>query len=224
MQDSKTQYKVDLHSHSIISHDGGVIADEYERILSSGVLDCIAITDHNETSFARIMHKKLGDKIIIGEEITTTDGEIIGLYLQETIPPKLDAAETVKRIREQNGLVYIPHPFEVFRKGLQQTTLDLIKDEIDIVEVFNGRGQVRGKPKEALSFANLYEKSIAASSDAHTVRGIGRTYSLVYEFPEQTSLKRLLTRPNLSRRYAPLYTLLYPSINRIKNKILLTNG
>jgi predicted metal-dependent phosphoesterase TrpH len=220
----KTHYKVDLHSHSIISHDGGITAEQYERILSTGMLDCIAITDHNETSFARIMHKKHGDKIIIGEEITTKDGEIIGLYLQETIPPKLSAVETVRQIREQNGLVYIPHPFEIFRKGLHQSALDAIVDEIDIVEIFNGRGQVRGKPKEAASFANLYEKSIAASSDAHTVHGMGRTFSSVSEFPTHKSLKRLLARPTLSKRHAPLYTLLYPSINRIKNKILLTNG
>lgn len=220
----KIQYKVDLHSHSIISHDGGISADEYEHLLSSGALDCIAITDHNETSFARIMHKKLGDKIIIGEEITTTEGEIIGLYLKETIPAKLSAVETLQQIKAQDALVYIPHPYEVFRKGLQGTTLEAIKDEIDIVEVFNGRGQMRGKPKEALSFANLYEKSMAASSDAHTIRGIGRTYSVVTEFPEHKTLKQLLSRPVLARKYAPLYTLLYPSINRIKNKILLTNG
>lgn len=224
MQDPKLHYKVDLHSHSIISHDGGITGDEYEETLSSGTLDCIAITDHNETSFARIMQKKLGEKIIIGEEITTTEGEIIGLYLHETIPAKLSAVETVKRIIAQGGLVYIPHPYEIFRKGLQSKTLEAIKDDIDIVEVFNGRGQIRGKPKEALTFADLYEKPMAASSDAHTVRGIGRTYSIVTEFPTHKTLKELLVRPQLSRKYAPLYTLLYPSINRIKNKILLTNG
>lgn len=220
----KTQYKVDLHSHSIISHDGGITAEEYEKLFSQEKLDCIAITDHNETSFARIMHKKHGDKIIIGEEITTTDGEIIGLYLKETIPAKLNAVETVKLIKEQNGLVCIPHPFEIFRKGLQQEALDAIAHDIDIVEVFNGRGQLRGKAKEAASFANHHEKSVTASSDAHTILGMGRTYSIVTEFPTQQTLKRLLIRPTLSKRYAPLYTLLYPTINRIKNKILLTNG
>lgn len=220
----KTHYKVDLHSHSIISHDGGISAEEYERILNTGKLDVIAITDHNETSFARIMHKKHGDKIIIGEEITTAEGEIIGLYLQETIPAQLSAIETVKRIKEQNALVYIPHPFEIYRKGIQASALDLIKDDVDIVEVFNGRGILRGKPKEALSFANLYQKSQAASGDAHCIRGMGYTYSIVKDFPEHKTLKQLLARPELSRKYAPAYTLLCPLVNRIKNKIILTNG
>ncbi|MBA3724159.1 MAG: hypothetical protein H0W89_04715 [Candidatus Levybacteria bacterium] len=224
MQDSKTTYRVDLHSHSIISHDGGISAEEYERILSTEKIDCIAITDHNETSFARIMQKKHGDKIIIGEEITTTEGEIIGLYLTETIPAGLTAIETVKRIRQQDGLVYIPHPFEVFRKGLQQSSLDTITRDIDIVEVFNGRGQIRGKPKEALAFAREHTFSTAASGDAHTVRGIGYAYSLVNDFPSHETLIQLLEQPVLSRVHAPLYTLLYPTINRIKNKILLTNG
>ncbi len=220
----KTQYKVDLHSHSIISHDGGITAEEYEKLLSSERLDCIAITDHNETSFARIMQQKHGDKIIIGEEITTTEGEIIGLFLQETIPAGLDAVETVNRIRQQDALVYIPHPYEIFRKGLQQSSLDKIKDEIDIVEVFNGRGQVRGKPEESLAFANLHQKSQAASSDSHCIMGMGKTYSIVAEMPTQKSLKRLLINPELSRKRAPMYTLLCPLVNRIKNKIILTNG
>lgn len=220
----KTHYKVDLHSHSIISHDGGISAEEYERMLTTGKLDVIAITDHNETSFARIMQKKHGDKIIIGEEITTTDGEIIGLYLQDTIPAHLNAVETVKRIKDQGGLVYIPHPFEIYRKGIQSVSLDLIKDEVDIVEVFNGRGIFRGKPKDALSFANLHQKSQAASGDAHCVRGMGYTYSIVKEFPEHKTLKQLLVRPELSKKYAPAYTLLCPLVNKIKNKIILTNG
>lgn len=223
MQDTKTTYKVDLHSHSIISHDGGISAEEYERILANEVLDCIAITDHNETNFARIMQKKHGDKIIIGEEIGTAEGEIIGLFLKETIEPHLTAVETVKKIREQDGLVYIPHPFEDFRKGMHQAGLDSIKDEIDIVEVFNGRGILRGKPKEAAVFASHFEKSIAASSDSHSFQGLGRTYSIVDEFPNHASLKKLLARPKLSKRYAPFYTLFFPFVNRIKNKIVLSN-
>src|SRR5579864_5975300 len=116
-------YRVDLHTHSIISQDGGITAAQYEKLLQSGELDCIAITDHNETSFARIMHKKLGDRIVIGEEILTRDGEIIGLYLKETIPAGIDLDEAVASIKYQGGLVYIPHPFERVRKGLKKSAL-----------------------------------------------------------------------------------------------------
>src|SRR5258708_35670555 len=101
-----SRYRVDLHTHSIISQDGGLTAQQYEKILDSGILDCIAITDHNETSFARIMPKKLGDRIIIGEEISTREGEIIGLYLKETIPGGIELDEAIASIKHQRGLVY----------------------------------------------------------------------------------------------------------------------
>ena len=170
------------------------------------------------------MQKKLGDRIIVGEEVTTTEGEIVGLFLKETIPGGLTPEETVAQIHAQGGLVSIPHPYEVFRKGLKQSSLDKIYQSIDIVEVFNGRGIIRGKPDESLSFAKKHILSTAANSDAHCRFGLGITYSSVTEFPTQKNLKRLLERPALQRHYAPFYTLFCPFLNRIRNKLLLTNG
>src|SRR6266700_6012689 len=100
-----SRYRVDLHTHSIISQDGGITAAAYEKILQSGMLDCVAITDHNETSFARIMRKKLGESSIVGEEIDTPEGEVIGLYLKETIPGGISLDEAVASIKHQGGLV-----------------------------------------------------------------------------------------------------------------------
>ncbi|HWY78771.1 MAG TPA: hypothetical protein VNW29_00265, partial [Candidatus Sulfotelmatobacter sp.] len=131
-----SRYKVDLHTHSIISQDGGITAAHYEKILRSGELDCVAITDHNETNFARVMQKKLGERIIIGEEISTPEGEIIGLYLNETIPGGISLDEAIVSIKHQGGLIYIPHPYEHFRKGLRRFSIDRITSEIDIMEVF----------------------------------------------------------------------------------------
>jgi predicted metal-dependent phosphoesterase TrpH len=110
--------KVDLHTHSVASPDGGISESQYQQVLNKGTLNCIAITDHNEVDFAIAMNKKFGDKIIVGEEIMTTQGEIIGLFLTEKVPAGLSPEETVKQIRKQGALVYIPHPFETFRHGL----------------------------------------------------------------------------------------------------------
>ena len=109
-------YKIDLHTHSIISYDGGITEKQYRKILEMGILDYVAITDHNETRFAGIMQKKFGDKIIIGEEIKTKEGEIIGLFLKKTIASGQSTEETAAAIHLQGGLVYIPHPFETRRK------------------------------------------------------------------------------------------------------------
>ncbi|MBI5122508.1 PHP domain-containing protein [Candidatus Roizmanbacteria bacterium] len=212
--------KIDLHTHSIISPDGaGSITEEnFEQLIREGVLDCIAITDHNETSFALRLHKKLGDKIIVGEEIMTRDGEMIGLFLSKTISPGLSVSETVKEIHKQGGLVYIPHPFETLRKGLQKDVLGQIVGKIDILEVFNGRGLLRGKTKEATEFARANNLIGAASSDAHGYGGIGKTFSLIRELPTHKTLKILLQQGRLKRKYAPLWSYLYPVLNIIKNK------
>ncbi len=218
---AKTQYKIDLHSHSIISYDGGLTAKQYTKLLDLGILDCIAITDHDETSFARIMHDQLGGKIIVGEEIMTTDGEIIGLFLQKTIPKGMSAIETVEAIHEQDGIVYIPHLFETLRKGLKLQTLEIIKEFIDIIEVFNGRSRFREKSQEAQSFADSVQIATASSSDAHCYKGAGTSFSIVKEIPERNSMIRLLKSGELQKKHAPLYTLLCPSVNKIKNKLVL---
>jgi predicted metal-dependent phosphoesterase TrpH len=216
-----SRYRVDLHTHSIISQDGGITALQYEKILQSGVVDCIAITDHNETSFARIMHKKLGGRIIIGEEIDTSEGELIGLYLKETIPGGIGLDEAVASIKHQGGLVYLPHPYEKFRKGLKHTSIDRIASDIDIVEVFNGRGRFRGKSTLAQQFALKQNIPQAASSDAHGSKGVGLTASDLPDFPTHKTLKQLLTNAVLEKKYAPLFTFLYPAINRLKNSVVL---
>jgi len=212
-------YKIDLHTHSIISRDGGITADQYTKILEKGLLDCVAITDHNEISFAHQMQEKLGNKIIVGEEITTTDGELVGLFLQEVIPAGLTAQKTVDAIHKQGGLVYLPHPFETLRKGLQNEVAETLVAAIDIVEVFNARGQFRGKAKDAESFARRNSLSPAASSDAHGSVGLGSSFSVVSHMPSKSSLVTLLREGTLQKTYAPLWTYLYPMINRIKHAV-----
>lgn len=213
-------YKIDLHSHSIISPDGGITAAQYETVLEKGILDAIAITDHNITRFARELHKTLGDRIIIGEEIKTKQGEIVGLYLTETIPSGLSALQTAKRIHEQGGIVLIPHPFETLRKGMQLVDLEKIRDDVDIIEVFNGRGRWRGKAKQAATIAKQYDLAGCANSDAHGYPGLGVTYSVVSKQPTKATLVSLLREGSLTQTYAPVWTFLYPAYHRVKNSIV----
>jgi hypothetical protein len=212
--------KVDLHTHSIISQDGGIDRGGYDDILNSGMLDCIAITDHNETKFAVEMAEKWGEKIIVGEEISTIEGEIIGLFLKNTIPPGKNALETAKMIHGQGGAVYIPHPFERLRDGMSQDVSRNIIDYIDVIEVFNGRSRWRGKTTEAMEFGRLNNKAGAASSDAHCKTGVGNTFSVIERMPKRNSLNNLLRNGLLEKRFAPLASYICPSVNRLKHKFI----
>jgi predicted metal-dependent phosphoesterase TrpH len=210
-------YKIDFHTHSIISHDGGISAYEYDRILTEGKVDVVAITDHNKIDFALEMYKKHGNKIIVGEEILTKEGEIIGLFLNSKIEPYLSLEETVQRIREQNGLVYVPHPFEVTRKGFSKQVLQRVASMVDIIEVFNARSKEPWKSNLALRFAEENNLVFAASSDAHSVSGIS-AHSIVSEIPERDNLLSLLNAGSLHKERAGMFAYAAPTINRIKKK------
>src|SRR5581483_10428359 len=101
----------------------------------------------------------------------------------------------------------------------QSHVMTRIAFDIDIVEVFNGRGRFRGKPEMALQFAQKNSIPQAASSDAHGVNGLGHTSSELTEYPNRRTLTDLLTSAILDKTYAPFYTFFYPLLNRIKNNV-----
>lgn len=212
-------YKIDLHTHSAASPDGGINLRQYRHVLEAGLLDCIAITDHNRTDFAHEAREALGDRIIVGEEIMTSHGEIIGLFLDEVISPGMSPQDTIAAIRAQDGVVYIPHPFETIRKGLHPATLEIIRDHVDILEVVNGRAFLQNHSEQALVWAKLNGLPSAASSDAHGLHGLGRTYTTVTEMPNHDNLVRLLSSGTLRTRRPSTRSLLYPKLNKIKKRI-----
>lgn len=218
---SNTKYKIDLHSHSIISYDGGISKKKYKKLLDTKILDFIAITDHNEIRFAKAMQADLGPQIIVGEEIRTLDGEIIGLFLNNKIESGKSALETVGDIHFQGGVVYIPHPFESKRSSLSEDTIKEIIGQVDIIEVFNARGKFRGKPDDAKDFALTNNIAMASSSDSHCFMGAGTAFNVLKSEPTQKNLVNLLKKAKYEKTYAPIISYLCPAINKIKNKIFL---
>ncbi len=210
--------KLDLHTHSFASPDGSLTTADYKRMLDTGKLDCIAVTDHNTISFAKELREKLGHQIIVGEEITSLDGEIIGLYLEEPIKPGMSAAETVAAIKAQQGLVYIPHPFETMRKGIKVEMLDELSLGVDIVEIRNGRAFFQNTSKQSEAWAVAHNRPRAASSDAHGWHGWGRTYTEVEAAPTRATLTQLLTRATFRVGLPGIRGILYPKFNRIRRK------
>ncbi len=206
---------IDLHTHSQASPDGSLRLEDYRHMLQSGTLDYIAITDHDRIDFAVAAQAALGNQIIIGEEITTQEGEIIGLYLKTPIPPGLSAAETVRRIQIQRGIVYIPHPFETVRKGISLASLNNIATAVNIVETYNGRSlQNRGKLAE--QWAQTHHLPGASSSDSHGWHGWGRTYSTVAHKPTYKTLTGLLQDAQHSKRSTGVRGRIYPKFNRLR--------
>lgn len=214
------KYRVDLHTHSTASPDGSLTEKDYRTMLEAGLLDYIAVTDHNTTDFARHLHDTLGERIIIGEEIRTTHGEIIGLYLKETIPKLMSPKATIDAIRQQGGLVCIPHPFENVRRGMQVTELDKIAEHVDMIEVHNGRAVFQNKSKQAYAWAARHGCRGVASSDCHAPSGWGKTYTLVSQAPNLGNLLQLLETAEYVIGFPGVKAVLYPKFNKLSGRLL----
>jgi predicted metal-dependent phosphoesterase TrpH len=137
-------------------------------------LSPVFLTDHEGISGAQAL-LEAGEPAIIGQEILTTEGELIGLFLREAISSRLSPEETVHAIREQGGLVYLEHPYDAGRRNLKEEAIERIAGLIDIVEVLNGRSQPEINRRAEELRATLGVPG-GAGSDAHTLAEIGSIY------------------------------------------------
>jgi glycosyltransferase involved in cell wall biosynthesis len=195
---------VDLHMHTDHSSDCATPVEVLLATARAEGLGAIAITDHNEISGAlEALGKAEGIKVIVGEEVkTATQGEVIGLFLRERIPRGLSLEQTVAEIRRQDGLVYVPHPFDRMHTVPGYEHLLAILDEIDALEVFNPRVAIGSFNEEAARFAAKYRLTAAAGSDAHVAAGLGsvrvrmRDFDGPGEFLESLREAEIHTRPS----------------------------
>jgi predicted metal-dependent phosphoesterase TrpH/glycosyltransferase involved in cell wall biosynthesis len=167
----------DLHMHTSWSHDCSIDAAELVDHAEAVGLGAIAVTDHNVFGGAleAAHHARDRDLIVIpGEEVKTDgQGEVIGLFLEREIPRGMSWDDTVAAIREQGGLVYVPHPFDRMHAIPDPATLHRHLADIDVLEVYNARLLFEAYNDEALRFARKYNLTMGAGSDAHVLQGVG---------------------------------------------------
>jgi predicted metal-dependent phosphoesterase TrpH/glycosyltransferase involved in cell wall biosynthesis len=167
----------DLHMHTSWSHDCSIDAAELVDHAEAEGLGAIAVTDHNVFGGAleTVDYARGRDLVVIaGEEVKTDDqGEVIGLFLEREIPRGLSFGDTIAAIREQGGLVYVPHPFDRLHAIPDPRTLHRHLADIDVLEVYNARLLFEAFNDEALRFARKYNLTMGAGSDAHVLQGVG---------------------------------------------------
>jgi predicted metal-dependent phosphoesterase TrpH len=165
-----------MHLHTRASFD--CLSEPHavlRRALDLGY-DRICVTDHDEIAAALELRQEHPAHVIVGEEVKTAEGvDIIGLFLHERIPGRTPARETCERIRDQGGLVYVPHPF-AGGKGGGGRILAEIEGLVDAVEGFNARIHSERLNRQAVEWARARDLPVGAGSDAHTLREIGRAW------------------------------------------------
>ncbi len=189
--------RLDLHNHTSYSSDGVMSPADLLRTARANGVACVAITDHNSVEGA-LVAAALAEadpslpRVIPGIEVSTADGDVIGLYVGEGVSRGLPASETIALIKRQGGLVYLPHPCDVRRGTIASAVRERVTREADIVEVLNGRSLSPLAMRNAERLAHRHSKPRGAGSDAHGPAEVGRAYVSIERQPTRDDLVALI--------------------------------
>jgi predicted metal-dependent phosphoesterase TrpH len=189
----------DFHTHDRFSRDSILSEDKFIRVALDRGLTHVAVTNHNNVEGAiavrdRVAALGVDDRItvILGEEVSTSDGEVVGLFLQRTIPRGLTADETADEIHAQGGLVSIPHPFDPFRPShIRRLPLEKLAraGKIDMLEVFNSRVTFSRHNEQAAEFAARHGIPGIACSDSHSAFEVAMSFNALPAFENADELR-----------------------------------
>jgi len=176
--------RVDMHSHTMWSGDSTTTPDEIAAAVTDSGIDVLCITDHNAIKGAVDLAGRLSCRVIVGEELRTHAGEIIGLFLGERIPVGLQPDDAARAIRAQGGIVYIPHPYDPMRRNLSEPALEALIEAglVDAIEVINAKTSLRSLNERAAATAESRDLAAGAGSDAHVPHAIGAAFVEMPDF------------------------------------------
>ena len=181
MTASDNMARIDLHVHTRHSHDSAAPVDSVLQRCEDSGLGMVAITDHdNIRGGLEARERAAGFPVIVGEEIKTAKGDIIGLFLEEAVPPRLSPIETAKRVKDQGGLVGVPHPLDRVRPtAMGLRAIEEILPWLDFLEGYNAHTLLQIDNRRGVEFADAHSLPVVACSDSHSALELGRTYTEV---------------------------------------------
>ena len=186
---SKKLITAELHCHTVYSRDSSIEIQALITTARQRGIERLAVTDHNTIAGALKAQALAPDLIVVAEEVLTKRGELIGYYVREEIPRGLTVKETLRRFKDQDAFISIPHPFDLLRHGWRLEELLELLPEVDAVEVFNSRSLRRAHNDHALAFAQKYHKPMLAGSDAHTMIEVGLAVTRLPAFNSAEELR-----------------------------------
>ena len=202
--------RADFHIHTEASPDSSMSPKALVQACQRAGLAAIAVTDHHTIRGALAVRDAAPFMVIVGAEFRTADGEVIGLFLEKDVPRGLSAEETVARIREQGGLVQVPHPFDRFRrKHISEEALVRVLPQVDVIEAFNARTTLKRDTMRGVKFIQRHAADgrivPTGVTDAHTPFEIGHAYVEMPPFDGPAEFLEALRHGRIvGRRTTPL--------------------
>lgn len=190
---------MDLHSHTMWSGDSTTTPDELHEAVTASGLDVLCITDHQAIRGAVELADRLPCRVVVGEELKTHAGEIIGLFLTARIPAGISPADAARAIRAQGGVVYVPHPFDPMRRNMAEPALYELAHAglLDAVEAVNAKTSLRSLNQRAAEFAAEFDLAVGAGSDGHVPNALGAAYVEMPDFDGPADFLRKLREGRL---------------------------
>lgn len=196
--------RVEFHCHTNASKDSLVTPQELVETCRRKGIDRVVVTDHNSISGALAAQALDPERVIVGEEIMTTQGEILAAYVRGEIPRGLTPVETIRRLREQGAFISVSHPFDQFRSGgWKEADLLEILPLVDAIEVYNSRCFLPRFNREAHRFAEKHNVAGTVGSDAHTALELGRSVLLLEQFESPEEMRMVIRRGIPKVKWSP---------------------
>ena len=183
----KEKIKVDFHVHSIASPDSLSKGEKlYARAKELG-LGKLIITDHNTISCALKLQKQYPDYVIVGEEILTTAGEILALFVKEELPKGISPQDAFRMLKDQGAFISLSHPYAMSRHGWTPEQMEEYLPFLDAIETHNARNSHRTN-NLAAAFAGSHGLYGTAGSDGHGISELG---AMGLELPDFSNAQEL---------------------------------
>jgi predicted metal-dependent phosphoesterase TrpH len=196
--------RVEFHCHTNASRDSLTSPNTLVEACRRKGIERVVITDHNTIAGARAAQALDPELVIVGEEIMTTQGEILAAFVREEIPRGLTPQETIRRLQEQEAFISVSHPFDRLRSGgWQEANLLQILPQVDAIEVYNSRCMLPGFNREARRFAAKHGVAETVGSDAHAAFELGRSLLLLEPFEDSESLRRVIGTARQKVKWSP---------------------
>lgn len=195
---------VEFHCHTNASKDSLLRPQELIAAARAKGIDRLIVTDHNTIAGARLAQQLDPELVIVGEEIMTTQGEILAAYVSEEIPAGFSPQETIRRLRDQGAFISVSHPFDKMRSGgwLEQDLLEILP-LVDAIEVFNSRCMLPRFNREARRFAERHNIPGTVGSDAHAAFEVGRSLMRLEPFEDPDEMRNVIRTGVPLTRWSP---------------------
>jgi len=195
---------LEFHCHTVASKDSLTRPVNLIRAARKKGLDRLIITDHNSIAGAREAQVIDPELVVVGEEIMTTQGEILAAFVQEEIPAGLSPMQTLKLLKEQGAFISVSHPFDEWRKGgwREKDLLEIIP-QVDAIEIFNSRCMDARFNQRALAFAKKHNLAGTVGSDAHATFEVGRSVVMLDPFDGAEGMRRVIRAAKYKTKLSP---------------------